>query len=509
MEHLFDQFQERLRERYGELRHERAAADWPVWILEHDLEEPELQLLKGMLQRAFHLAPLSSSWWRPRTLPLLVWATEVGYQYQGNGTDFWPILSHEMGHGFSGEDREYLSHFFKLAQQEFGIANPPDVPWTHQFHHIAWPITNAVLPQDTRLAFCEALRQLPARIDMATDNEWIQHVLQNARVPHWSNRYDAWLEMPGLSGELAKAFLDPEYLPAMLTRPMLERLRRDLMKDEPSRRQVDVARRHQANMPQRSKPEVTEPVSHQRRGQLSLRFTGQGEALLEAALPLLPIEIRRTLAPIIRTSRGRMYPWGLTQTLPIPSGAFLASESFPLKALPATPEEPFLPQAAALPLSPEVQAELGRLCFDLRRPLLFDDNGEESFPQRTATRTLSVSDRCYILLDVEPAQRLESAGAQPLGEVAGLQVFHVQVDQPQIRDVLKQIGLTIDEDDGVECRWIHDLPCADQEDQPTFLTEDINALWIRALPTAIDLDLHDRFNGSQTVQRLILQPQLT
>ena len=115
-------------------------------------------------------------------------ASEEGYVYEGNGTDYWPRLERRLGIYFDHVSRRQLSKFFERSNSECGIAKPPDTPWHRKYCHIAWPITNAVLPLDMRIPFAETLRMLPGPIQ-DYDDESLMRLLRQATVDTASNRY--------------------------------------------------------------------------------------------------------------------------------------------------------------------------------------------------------------------------------------------------------------------------------------------------------------------------------
>src|SRR5690554_3380537 len=98
-------FQRHLRGRFSELRDSRRGA---VFFAEHALSDPELDGMRAEVRSSLRIHPLESGWWDQHDLPLLVAATEVGYQYRGSGTDFWPTLEDELGVGLPAESRQRL-----------------------------------------------------------------------------------------------------------------------------------------------------------------------------------------------------------------------------------------------------------------------------------------------------------------------------------------------------------------------------------------------------------------
>lgn len=83
------QYHDHLRLHFKTLSDERESA--PVFFLEHDLTDEALAELTQCLARALQTEPfLRSNFWHSRYLPMLVLASEVGYQYAGLGSGYWP-----------------------------------------------------------------------------------------------------------------------------------------------------------------------------------------------------------------------------------------------------------------------------------------------------------------------------------------------------------------------------------------------------------------------------------
>lgn len=118
--------------------------DSPVFALEHGLDlEEELPALKDAVRAAVARGRLPSQ----AGLPLVVYAAEIGYLYQGD--EYWPVFEEEtpgwQGRGSAG--RKYIRTKYEAFATTFGGARPSGT-WARWFKNIAWPITHAVLPAD-------------------------------------------------------------------------------------------------------------------------------------------------------------------------------------------------------------------------------------------------------------------------------------------------------------------------------------------------------------------------
>lgn len=92
---ILQQLHNRLRLHFKILSDERGSE--PVFFLEHGLTAPELDGLTLALRKALPTEPFcQNDHWNSRHLPMLVLAAEVGYDYRGSGSDYWPLLEERL-----------------------------------------------------------------------------------------------------------------------------------------------------------------------------------------------------------------------------------------------------------------------------------------------------------------------------------------------------------------------------------------------------------------------------
>lgn len=116
----------------------------PVFALEHGLGiDEELPELNEVVRVAVTGNRLPAQAW----LPLVVYAAEIGYGYEGD--EYWPVFeARTPGWQRRGSAaRVYIRHKYELFAKTYGGARPSGV-WANWFKNIAWPITHAVLPAD-------------------------------------------------------------------------------------------------------------------------------------------------------------------------------------------------------------------------------------------------------------------------------------------------------------------------------------------------------------------------
>lgn len=88
---------DRLSNVFEQLAANRLATLRPLYFCEHGLSGLEISDLSHALRCALRNATLNNVLTSNTHLAFIVCATEIGYQYLGNGTDFWPQLGKAVG----------------------------------------------------------------------------------------------------------------------------------------------------------------------------------------------------------------------------------------------------------------------------------------------------------------------------------------------------------------------------------------------------------------------------
>ena len=217
-------------ERFAELAQARGDQQ-PVFAIEHELDDVALGELRRTVSEHLEGDPqLTSAAWSWGYLPLVVIATEVGYRYRGTGTDFWPVLSLELGIEASFAFRNGLSRFFELGNSRYRLARPSDSPWELHFPHIAWPIGNSVVPLEIQPQLTDALRRAVRAGISADDTEMLLEYIRSLAAGHASRRFENWLLRKDLALEVMRRLLAPG-TPGWLSNGIISRIDRDIRKD--------------------------------------------------------------------------------------------------------------------------------------------------------------------------------------------------------------------------------------------------------------------------------------
>lgn len=219
---LLRHFHSSLETHFGALRDERARLSLatPVFALEHDLAGNELALLQTAVRRSIAAgAPITH---RRLWIPFVVYATEIGYRYEGD--EYWETFAEETPR-WDDCNRGWFKAWFVRFAEEFAGARPRGA-WADHFTIIAWPITHAVLPAYLQRQFAQLLFDFRTGLSMELLHDPLALGQQLANRANWySDRFRVFAQNTALMGQVAAALLsgDDEESP-YLTNSTLDRV---------------------------------------------------------------------------------------------------------------------------------------------------------------------------------------------------------------------------------------------------------------------------------------------
>ena len=195
-------FQERLHDHFLSLSDARLASGLPVFALEHGLSEGEFALLqtsvRWLVKRGKTL--------RQTPLPLVVYAAEIGYRYDGG--EIWPIFFRETpGWVDKPHTRARIKQYFVAFADEYSGAVPTGA-WARQFSIICWPVIHAVLPKVFQRQLVEILYYNRFRLtsNVIEDSERLGQLIEGASLGA-SDRFRNLAQNHALIGQVATALL--------------------------------------------------------------------------------------------------------------------------------------------------------------------------------------------------------------------------------------------------------------------------------------------------------------
>jgi len=201
---LLQHFHDLLSAHFGDLRDARTKLEprSPVFALEHDLTDQDLELLKSAVREAIksHFLTRYHKTW----LPFVVYAAEMGYRYEGD--EYWKTFS-SLTPRWTSQERSTIRDWFHLFHMQFGGARPTGA-WANQFTIIAWPITHAVLPVDLQRQLAKLLYEFRTGLTstLLSDPDELG-VRLAARAGWYSARFRIFCQNTQLVGQVAAALL--------------------------------------------------------------------------------------------------------------------------------------------------------------------------------------------------------------------------------------------------------------------------------------------------------------
>jgi hypothetical protein len=210
----------------------------PIYALEHDLGAEAIAEVATFLRATVASNKLTTQHW----LPLVVYATEVGYRYEGE--EYWQTFASETPGWSVFGDRALVRSAFQRFAASFGGALPAGA-WAEWFTIISWPITHAVLPTDLQTQLARLLFEL--RYSLTSEVRTNPIALGNliaSRAHGGSKRFQKFAENRALLGLVAAALLLGEHETSeLLLRSTLTRIVADLEKHRQARQWLRDARR--------------------------------------------------------------------------------------------------------------------------------------------------------------------------------------------------------------------------------------------------------------------------
>lgn len=195
-----DEIHDQLHRQFESLSNTRDSKCFPVFAKEHGLSIEDLVQIQSLLRSRCETQPLQSADW----LLWVVYATEVGYEYQGD--EYWRSFEEKLPSWQHGDRYQIKKWFLKFHRTYNGVR--PTGSWAEHFTIIAWPITHAILPVYLQRQFARALYDLRYHLASMTtlDPQFIGRLLTvNAHIP--STRFQEFLQQEELVGRIVLALL--------------------------------------------------------------------------------------------------------------------------------------------------------------------------------------------------------------------------------------------------------------------------------------------------------------
>ncbi len=192
-----EQWQARLERHFESLARKRSSSGFPIFALEHGLEQGELDeiasQLRSRLRGGIQLAPHWLLW--------VIYTTESGYTYTGD--EYWHSFE-ESTPAWDFSDRDRIKPWFRKFQKAYNGVEPSG-PWAEHRRIIAWPITHAVLPRYLQREFARALYDLRFRLATLSGLEPARIGRLLAANAYATTRFQEFLQQEELTGRIVLA----------------------------------------------------------------------------------------------------------------------------------------------------------------------------------------------------------------------------------------------------------------------------------------------------------------
>jgi hypothetical protein len=410
-------------------------------------------------------------------LPLVVCAVEIGYGYEGNGTDFWPLLEKRLEHPFGIDERIRLSGWFEKASKQFGGVTPGDSDWEQVFCHIAWPITHAVAAKDIRRPFADCLRRFRGSLD--SDDSAIVLSLANISTPVGSRRFKTWLARTDVVAGVVRDLLGGTKLSerGLFSEGCRERLIEDL-KREPeiiqavrsvrTRREKEEAKKgKKASLKKGAKSDLLF-------GEFFLRQDEHGDYVLFGELPDMPRTVQTSLRAVRR--RWQPKPWGFAGATILPSdalrsarGTFAVDMSHVARA---SGDKQFFVAVEDLNLDAECTTWLNSVRFPAAEKLVFRPITTGNETSHAIVSPTPSSGDIWVL--AKNSCTWPEVMRERIGEASDAELYIVSASEPLIREWLGWPKIRNDQPQSeFEFRWFFPTPVSIGHDgRRVFTTDD-------------------------------------
>lgn len=138
---------------YDDLHKQRAKDIAPVFVFEHGLDSKKLTELKQSIHESLTACSPNEKHW----LPWIVYATEIGYEFDGH--EYWYSFQEKTRNWHIYGNRPFIRDGFNKFVKSFG-GYKPSGDWAKHFNIICYPITHAILPRDLQRQLARVLYDL-------------------------------------------------------------------------------------------------------------------------------------------------------------------------------------------------------------------------------------------------------------------------------------------------------------------------------------------------------------
>ena len=388
-----------------------------LWPNAFEAQQPFLTELsvEGLLDRA--------------PLYLCAIASEIGFRFEGIGTEYWNKLADALGVPITMAERARFGDTFAALAGKYAISRPSDSAFSAHFSIISWPIANALLPLDLLGPVTRMLARAPATalpgagrpISFSSLRAWAS-AAEGARLLDWL-RFEAASERVvtalltenrggGISGRSYARLHDA------IARSSEAFFATRAARQRTGRTKAGTARQHNP-------------------GRLTLTREAAGLKLY-ASWPALPTVLADEARVTARAAGWRPQLWGagarLHSDTALGDGPFLLTHTH----VPRADQPAYAEAAATFGEGSDVAAALAGRTIDWNEALLFDVRAERNRGEQRFAPFDSASGPAWIATSaaITALDRLRLVGS-----VAGYHLFEADLAAVSDRSILTKEGL--------------------------------------------------------------------
>lgn len=200
----------------------------PVFMIENGLLCDDVdQLLHLVAQRA-EIYQFTKRAWAEFPLSICVAVTEIGYEYRGTGTEFWPMVELGLKVDIPVSQRNVISELFRNCAKQHGTAKPMQDAWSKAFPHISWPVRNAMVPREIHAPLARLVREFLVYSRSITIPRASIQGLRDLAKGFGSRRLESWLQNDDLAYSVISYLVSGRTTDMSVETAFLKRLGNDL-----------------------------------------------------------------------------------------------------------------------------------------------------------------------------------------------------------------------------------------------------------------------------------------
>ena len=461
------------------------------YFIDHGLSSDDFESSRESIQVSLRQKTLDSAFWQSAYLPLLICTVEVGYHYQGNGTDFWPALSETLDYDFRVADRAQIATWFAKSSEKLGGVTPGDSQWEQAFCNIAWPISHAVASSDIRRPFADCLRRFERDVTNETlKDKTIVSELSRISTPVGSRRFRTWLKRHDVVAGITRDLLGGQQLheAGLFSESFRNRLIEDLRDEAEIRKAIASVELRRKTRPRKLATGVqkSDDVEATLFGDFFLRHS-DGLYELCGEMPELPRSVRRAL----KTVRGRwkIRPWGHASAKLLPANCLRSTRGHFYvcfrEVARSTSEMPFFVGVEDQPCDEEAKRWLKSVRFPATELLAFSAMDSDGETTHCISSRTPHSGKIWVVAkggDVQSRMaELDENFGRFVGRVQGGEIHEFDASNAIVRDWLRwpRIGTTTQ---SVEpsFTWLRPAPISSENDSlPVFSIDDEVGIFVQ------------------------------